>query len=43
MTIGEYIKQQPETTFSIEYYFENYCKECGKSWLELDEGKRGLG
>ena len=37
MTIGEYIKQQPETIFSIEYYFENYCKECGKSWLELDE------
>ncbi|MGN0602691.1 MAG: hypothetical protein ACI4I2_01830 [Oscillospiraceae bacterium] len=27
----------PETTFTPEYYFENYCRVCGKSQLTLDE------
>lgn len=37
MTIGEYIKQKPETTFDIEYFFENQCSDCHKTWLEMDE------
>lgn len=37
MTLGEYIKQQPETTFSIEYYFESYCRVCHENFLNLDE------
>lgn len=36
MTIGEYINNHPEKTYSIEYYFEYYCKNCRKSWIEID-------
>ena len=37
MTIGEYIKQYPETTFSLEYFFESQCSECHNFFLNMDE------
>ena len=37
MTLGDYIKQYPGKVFSIEYYFENYCSECHKYFLEIDQ------
>lgn len=37
MTIGEYISQYPDDTFSIEYYFDTWCEKCHTSSLNLDE------
>lgn len=37
MTIREFSKQHPTIDYDIDYYFENWCPICKKTWLWYDE------
>lgn len=37
ITIGQLLRQNSQKTFQIHFYWEHYCSECKKQWVELDE------
>lgn len=36
-TIADFLRENPDKTYSIKHYFINWCDKCGKEVLELDE------